>query len=155
MEFKDFDYLLNKKDENQEMIFNDKRLLGENDNLICEIIRKNMIDEFLNYIQQNNYSLSSNIPHSIFETNAFLLKRNPTLIEYSAFFGSFNIFKYLVDQDIDLTPSIWIYAIHSQNKKIIDLLKQKNIQPESYDKCFIESLKYHHNELALYFKKIY
>ena len=102
------------------------------------------------YIQQNS-DFSNYIPHSIFETNLFLLNKTPSLIEYSAFFGSFNIFKYLVDHDAKLTPSLWIYAIHSGCEEIIHFLEENKIQPESYKKCFVESIKCHHNELAIYF----
>ena len=143
-------FTFDQEDENQQIIFDEKRFLGENDSSICEIIRNDLINEFLIFIQQDSESLNQ-IPHSIFETNSFLLNKTPTLIEYSAFCGSFNIFQYLACDDARLTPSIWIYAIHSRCKEIIHFLEEKQIQPESYEKCFVEAIKCHHNELALYF----
>ena len=56
--------------------------------------------------------------------------RNETnLVEYAAFFGSIQIFKYLLVNQVKLIPSLWIYAIHSRNPEIIHLLEENNIEP--------------------------
>ena len=76
--------------------FFEKRKIGENDNHICQLIRKDLIEEFIVYVNRNNISLESLINPSIFETNSFLLKnKEVSLIEYAAFFGSIQIFQYL------------------------------------------------------------
>lgn len=145
--------------QNQEIynidLFNQKRMLGENDNEICKLIQKDLIDDFKSYIQRSNYCLESKIPFSIFETNLFLLKNEASFIEYSAFFGSFNIFQYLYNQNVNTTPSIWIYAIHGSNIEIIQFLENHNIKPVSYEKCFIESIKCHWHELTIYLLQKY
>ena len=53
---------------------------------------------------------------------------------------------------VDLTPSLWIYAIHSKNAEIIHLLEENDIKPddESYRNCFKESIKCHHDDIANY-----
>ena len=66
--------------------YEEKRNIGENDNPICEIIRKDSVDDFIRFVQLNNVQLDSTIEYSIFETNSFLLKNEPLLIEYAAFF---------------------------------------------------------------------
>ena len=91
---------------------------------------------------------------SIFETNPFLIKRKASLIEYAAFFGSIQIFKYLQLNNVELTPSLWLYAIHCNNPEIIHLLEENHVIPEdkSYFECYKESIKCHHNNIANYIK---
>lgn len=68
-------------------IFYEKRLEGENDNYICELIRLNKVNGFDNYNNRNKLSFNSYIPKSIFETNSFLIDKDRIkLIEYAAFF---------------------------------------------------------------------
>ena len=78
--------------------------------------------------------------------------KNTTLIEYSAFFGAIQIFQYLRLNNVELKPSLWLYAIHSRNAELIDLLESLNIDPpnEEYKTCLCESIKCHHNEIADY-----
>ena len=67
--------------------FYEKRKEGENDSFICKIIRKDLIEDFIIYVKKQLYPLNSKIDPSIYETNTFLLKnKNPSLIEYAAFF---------------------------------------------------------------------
>lgn len=74
--------------------FDRKRETGENDTYIAEMIRNDLVDDFISYVTRTNTSLTSTIPHSIFETNLYLYGKNPTLIEYTAFSGSIQIFHY-------------------------------------------------------------
>ena len=134
--------------------FQEKRQIGENDTSICELIRKDSIEQFIMHVEKNSCLLDSKIGSSYFETNSFLLKKNPTLIEYAAFFGSIQIFRYLYLNNVELTPSLWLYAIHGENPEIINILEEKGIDPEdsTYLKCLEESIKCHNNDFASYFK---
>ena len=138
--------------------FYEKRKIGENDNYICQLIQKDSINEFVFYTNLNNYSLDSTINQSIFETNSFLLKNDKkvTLIEYAAFFGSIKIFLYLRNK-VEVKPSIWQYAIHSDNAKIINQLELNNIEPtnQNYEECFKESIKCHHYNISDYIQNNY
>ena len=83
--------------------FDKKCEIGENHSFICELIRNDSIEEFVQFINRKNYSIKTMIKHSIFETNSFLLKnKNVSLIEYAAFFGSIQIFQYLRLNNIEL-----------------------------------------------------
>ena len=137
--------------------YEQKRLIGENDSYISSLIRSDSINDFIEYISQFNISISSEINQSIFETNQFLIDKKPTLIEYAGFFGSIQIFKYLLVNKATLTPSLWLYAIHSNNPELIHLLEENNIKPDdaTFEECFEESIKCHHNELANYFENNY
>lgn len=141
--------------------FYEKRKIGENDNEICEIIRKDSIEEFITYVKKTNYSLSSRIKPSIYETNVSLLYSKPNLIKYAAFFGSVQIFKYLYQNNVKQHPSLWIYAAHSDNSEMISTLEENKIIKKKYNKtlvfkrCFEESIKCHHNDVSNYIQNNY
>ena len=100
-------------DLNDLSLIEEKRQIGENDSILCSLIRKNSIDEFVAFVNQQNIPLDSRIPASIYETHSFLLKnKNPKLIEYAAFFGSIQTFQYLKMNDVQLKPSLLLFAIH-------------------------------------------
>ena len=132
----------------------DKKLLlnGENDHHICELIRNDMIDDFIKFVGKEKAPLNRLIEKSIFETNPFLTNKKVSLIEYVAFFGSINIFKYLLNHGIKAGPSLWEFAVHGRNNDIINLLKEKKIEPKNKIICYEEAIKCHHNEIARYIK---
>ena len=138
--------------ESDSQTFEQKRKSGENDDPVCQMIRNDSVNDFMSHVKQNNVDLNSTVKPSIFETNAFLIDKTPSLIEYAAFFGSIEIIKFLESSEVKLTPSLWIYAIHSQKPELIHFLEEKKVLPEdeSYRKCFIESLKCHHPEFTNY-----
>ena len=135
----------------------EKRKNYENENPICELIRKDLIDEFIIFVNKNDIQLRTEINPSVIETNEFLMIQKPSLIEYAAFFGSIKIFKYLLSNNIGLTPQIWLYSIHGNNPEIIGLIEDQNVEPpnNSYEMCFEEAIKCHHNDIAEYFKNNY
>ena len=129
-----------------------KRQIGENDSFICTLIRTDSVVEFISYINKKCISTSSKINHSIFETNSFLNENDPTLIEYAAYFGSIQIFNYLRMSEAELTPTLLLYGIHSNNADLIHLLEGINFEftEEINEKCLIESIKCHHNDISNY-----
>lgn len=140
--------------------FEEKREQGENDSYICSLIRKDLIEEFVSYVNRTNLSISGQIPTSIFETNHFLIKKpETTLIEYAAFFGSIQVFQYLRLNKIELMPSLWLYSIHGRNGELIHLLEENHVNASEYDndfkKCLRESIKCFHSELTNYFRNHY
>lgn len=134
-----------------------KKNIGENDNDICKLIQKDSIDDFISFIVNNKIDISSRIDLSIFETNSFLLKKGSTLIEYAAFYGSLNIFKYLYSKKAKISQSIWLYAIHGKNPIIINIIKKTNFPKEEIDYTAIynESIKCHYKDVSMYLEKNY
>ena len=132
--------------------FNKKREIGENDDYLCNLIRNDQIVDFIICFEQNNISPTTIIKSSIYETNLFLINKEVSLIEYSAFCGSIQIFKYLHIQKVQLTTSIWPYAIHGRNAEIIQFLEEQKIKTlcDSRQYLVIESIKCHHNEITEY-----
>lgn len=134
------------------------RRIGENETTICQLIREDSIKDFIIHINATNFPLTKLIKPSFFETNAFLQDRFTTLIEYSAFYGSCQIFKYLYYNKCELTPTLYICAIHGDNPEIIDFLENylpyQNI-PNLANDCYFEAIKCYNNEMAYYFKDNY
>ena len=144
--------------------FYEKRKEGENDSQICELIRNDMITEFIAYVNLNDVWLNSKIQPSIYETNSFLLKKQVktnqkddgiSLIEYAVFFGSIQIFKYLQREGVKLTTSMWLLdlAVHGKNAEMIRFLEDNLVELDNllYNFAFYESIKCHHNDIANYF----
>ena len=133
--------------------FDEKCKLGENHSYICSLIRNDNVKEFVSYVNQKCINLRTRkIKHSIFETNPFFKNSSPSLIEYATFFGSIQIFNYMRMNKVELSSSLWIYAIHSNNAEMIHLLEQYHVKPidSSYEDCFKEAVKCHHNSVANY-----
>lgn len=134
--------------------FNEKRQKGENDSILCSLIRDDSINEFVLYTTEKNILLSSNITPSIFETNSLLLKKKIiSLIEYAAFYGSIKIIQYLKRKGVDLMQSMWIYAIHSNDIRLIHFFEDRQFFPDEnmIFKLIKESIKCHNDNFSDYF----
>lgn len=137
-------------------VFENNRKIGENDLYVCNLIRNDLVEDFIAYTTKSCMNLSSNINRkSIFETNSFLMERTPTLTEYATYFGSIQIFKYLAINNVQLKPSLWEYAVYSNNAEIIHLLEEHKVKCNDYCMCFNDSIKCHHNNIATYIKENY
>ena len=129
--------------------FNEKRKLGENDEYICQLMRDDNIDEFISYVNQNCINLTSFIESSIFETNPSLLKEKISLFNYSAFFGSIQIFKYLFSNGNALSLKEWPFIIHGQHPEMIQIFFDKYaLYNDELDECLTDSFKFHHNDIS-------
>lgn len=71
--------------------FNENRLIGENENEICRLIRQDLVKDFIVYVNKENIDLKTPIQKSIYETNSLLLQNqgNIALIEYAFFMVQF------------------------------------------------------------------
>lgn len=138
--------------------FDEKRKIGENDSYICKLVREDLIDDFITYVNQTNYNLEVLIEVSPYETNEFLKNQSkPALIEYAAFFGSLQIMKYMYLNHVRFTPSLLLYAIHGSNAEMIHFLEENDVKPiaHMFDLCLGESIKCHHNDIATYLNNNY
>lgn len=128
------------------------RSTGENRSNISKLIRTDSVEEFIQLINKNSISVNDKIAHSNFETNPLLYSKEPKLIQYAAFFGSIQIFKYLQLSGAELDPDLWIYVVHSKSGELIHLLEEIGIDPpnKSYESCLEEAIKCHHNDIANY-----
>lgn len=132
-----------------QQLFKQLREMGENDSYIANLIRNDNLEMFQSCIDQPEYSVNDKIPLSFFESNPFLLSHKATLIEYAAFFGSINIFNYLLENNALKSPEAWLYAIHGKNMDIIKSLERCFVIPKEFHKsCLLESIRCHHNDIA-------
>ena len=74
------------------------------------------------------------------------------MIEYAVFYGSIQIFQYLLTNGIKLNPSLWNYAVHGCNEEIIHILEENKIEPlyKKYEDVLIKSIEFHHNDTVNY-----
>ena len=150
---REFKFFYEKFSKNLPANFFGQRQIGQNEKEISKLIREDLIDEFITYVSKNDYPLNSYIEKSIYETNVFLNKQDQTtLIEYASFFGSTQIFKYLYKNGVELTSSLLIYGIHSDNPEMIQILEENHVATpnKSYEESIKESIKYHHNDITNY-----
>lgn len=133
-----------------------KKLEGENDNYICQIIRNDSVGKFISYAKINGLNVSQKIPSSKFETNELLMKKSPSLIEYACFFGSVQIFRYLRANEAEINKSIWPYAIHGCHEEIIKTLLSQDdlVDNDVYVQCVLESIKCHYSSVTMYFQSL-
>ncbi|KAK8865391.1 hypothetical protein M9Y10_010936 [Tritrichomonas musculus] len=135
--------------------FEENRKIGENSEYICQLIRNDDIKEFIVYVNKNSISLNKTIPNNIFETNSFFFdryKNDNTLIAYAAFFGSIQIFRYLLLNGVNLNKNTWNYAVHGGNGEIIHLIEENGIEPPLYiyESCLDHSIKSHQIDVTNY-----
>ena len=53
-----------------------------------------------------------------------------------------------------LTPSLWIYAIHSNKPELIHFLEENNVEPPNKNciECILHSIECHHNNITDYIR---
>lgn len=147
------------KEEANNSSFEENREKGENENHLCQLIRNDSIKEFTDYINQNNLPINkTKIELSSYETNPFLMRSvKISLIEYTVFYGSIEIVKYLHQNKVDINPSIWLCAVHSNNLELINFLEDNKVIPKdnNYISSYLEAIKCYHNNIAHYIQDKY
>ena len=138
--------------------FEKKRQIGQNEDYICELIRNDSVEEFIQYTQRKNIPLDTTVINpSIFETNHYLADKQVSLIEYAAFFGSLQIYQYLRFNKVNIDDDLFMFAIHGQNPEIIHLFEDDEIlqklDEDQREKMYEESIKCHHNDIANYLRE--
>lgn len=133
--------------------FEQNRKIGENNSYICKLIRNDSVEDFISYATRTNLNLRSELGTSIFETNTFLIKNNPTIIEYAEFYGSIEIFQYLLLNGVQMNPISWFYTIHGNNAEMVHILEDHHVSTifhGSYSKCLEASIQFHNKAVADY-----
>lgn len=137
--------------------FQNYRRIGHDSSEIAQIIRNDDLTEFQQIFSQNNMSFEHVLDKSLFESDK-LLSTPPNLIEYSAFFSSINIFKFLyllLSQVEEYEPkkiySLYLFAIAGGSFEIIHLVENLNLDTNLIDKQAMKySIYYHQNDLCEY-----
>ena len=82
-----------------------------------------------------------------------MIQNQPSLIEYSAFFGSIQIFQYLFINNVAIEEQkLSLYSIHSNRADMIHLFESYGIlkTEEIIEGYFLESIKCHHKQISEY-----
>lgn len=136
------------------------RRIGHDDCTVSKLIRDDDIENFQLFISNTNLDFDSKIQSSVFESNT-LINQMPTLIEYSAFFGSINIFKFLLlqlekqnyfneDSEKKL-KKLYEYSIVGGCFEIIHIVEGINSNLNLIDRhCIKLAISYHQNKIADY-----
>ena len=92
--------------------------------MIVELIKNDNIKDFITYFEQNS-NINSQV---LIKSDDPFLNHNPNLISLSSYFGSVNIFKFLLQNDVDYTAtdslgrSFIHYAASGGSIEIFDIL---------------------------------
>ena len=66
---------------------------------ICEIIKKDSVNEFISYIEKNNLSFSDQI-YDVDDILVYITHEKIPMIEFAAECGSIQIFRYLLSKNL-------------------------------------------------------
>ncbi|OHT01228.1 hypothetical protein TRFO_32013 [Tritrichomonas foetus] len=128
---------------------NEKHLLNlkeeKIDDEFLEIIKKDEIDMFLNYISKYEIELGSSIDHSMFiyEYIPRIFNGIVSYIDYIAYWHSNEIFKYVILSKIKFQPQVYFYAIASRNVEVINILNDYNEINFQKELCISYSINTH------------
>ncbi|OHS95863.1 hypothetical protein TRFO_10266 [Tritrichomonas foetus] len=121
--------------------------LAINPDELAIAIRKDNFEDFQTIISNSNLDINMTIDNSQYERFNFINCR-PTLLEFSAFFRSIIIFKYLLMNGAKLTPKLPKFATAGGNYEIIHILESRNM---SFDGCLDIAIAYFREDLINYF----
>ena len=127
-----------------------KRKSGMNHLKIARLIQLDDAESLQELVAQDNLQIDFKIPKSDFETCDFLnkLKCRITMIEYAAFLGSVNVFKFLLLQKASMNSFIADIASAGGNADIIHLLEQQHV---TFNQSSLEAaIICHQNQLFEY-----
>ncbi|OHT11046.1 hypothetical protein TRFO_19450 [Tritrichomonas foetus] len=116
-------------------------LEGRNPEDYLVAIQNDDVDSLISIISQRNLNVNDTIEYFEYEISYFF-KKQATLIEYSAFYGSVNCFKYLLNQcDLNYSPLLAEFAIAGGNHEIIHLVENHS----KFNTNILEiSIQFHH-----------
>lgn len=123
------------------------RRSGRNGRKICEIIRNDNLSEFQQILSSTTAKITDTIPPSLFERFEMINQKGIGFIEYSAFFGSINIFKFLLANKVKVPPNLGQFAIAGGNYEIVHLCEEQNV---SFDDCLKVAIQFKQDELVEY-----
>ena len=92
--------------------------LGVNSFQMLVFLRNDNIEKFSQFAKSPQFKHDDKVFSSVYERCTFINER-PKLIEYAAFFGSVECFKFLLSLGAEKTPGIMRYAVCSGNTEII------------------------------------
>jgi hypothetical protein len=103
------------------------RSLDKHPWILAQYIDQDDVDGAQAFVTMNFLDVNQAVPVSPFQLREFLgVPHNPSLLEYSALFGSLRCFKYFLMAGAKLTGSVGYCAIAGKNSEIIRLCEQRD-----------------------------
>ena len=119
---------------------------GINPAEVAKAIRSDNIVSLQQISTYHNFDFNQKIVPSLYERFSFINHNNVSLIDYAAFFGSINCFKFLLLNGSDI-KNTGIYAIAGGNLEIFHICEKKNsLTYKSYEISII----FHQNNIFYY-----
>ncbi|OHT01640.1 hypothetical protein TRFO_31526 [Tritrichomonas foetus] len=117
---------------------------------ISHIIRSDNAILFQEYFAKTNLDVNSEVPECFYEINKELSKneRKLSMLDYASYFGSLDIFKYLLLNNAEISQFTPIYAVIGGNSEIMHILEDSKVIFTS--KCMKKAIKYHRNNIFNY-----
>ncbi|KAH0793308.1 ankyrin repeat protein [Histomonas meleagridis] len=114
---------------------------------LCYYIKEDELENFQNYLSKNpTFNINQKIPSPQYTAPFYVcFELSIDLLSLSAFYGSLQIFKYLIEQNVQITKRCSLYAVAGGHSDIINILKEKGV---SFSDCFYTSVQYHRYELS-------
>ena len=119
---------------------------GVNHLEIAKIIRNDDIQKLQEISSKADFDFNQGVVPSLYEIFSFINKRNISLIDYAAFFGSIKCFKFLMLNGSDL-KNTGKYAIAGGNLEIIHLCEQND---SSFEESYEAAVEFHQNDVFHY-----
>jgi hypothetical protein len=103
------------------------RCLDKHPWTLAQCIDEDDVDGAQTFVTLNFLDVNQGVPVSPFQLREFVgVPLNPSLLEYSALFGSLRCFKYFLMAGAKLTGSVGYCAIVGKNSEIIRLCEQRD-----------------------------
>ncbi|KAK8889561.1 hypothetical protein M9Y10_034311 [Tritrichomonas musculus] len=141
-----------KKPKNIKTMQNDEyRFYGHNEDNIAKIIRNDDVHSLNKALKLDELLLNSTIHTSRYETFDFVKSfgKKPSLIEYSAFFGRVNVFRYLLERGAVVSEVLPEFAVCGGSIEIIHSLEE-NKHLTFGAECLQASVEFFQYELIEY-----
>lgn len=119
--------------------------LGMNTIPIYYSLRFDRIDDFLKFTASSQFKNDGKVMNSIYERCSFVNEK-PRMIEYAAFFGSTECFKYFILNCEDKSPGLLRYAVCSGNAEIIKICS--DLKSTTFIGTLGLSIEYHHQAIS-------
>ncbi|OHT06350.1 hypothetical protein TRFO_05523 [Tritrichomonas foetus] len=118
---------------------------------IARLIRDDNVEEFTSYCVKQNIGFNTKIPHSIYEQYSMINSHfdMPTLLEYSAYFCSIKVFKFLWLQITEYPNTLPTFAVAGGDPEIINIIESK--KKKDFDSlCVKIAIEYDRPEIIEY-----
>lgn len=125
------------------------RSSGLNQDKLAFLIRSNDAVGFQSYHSSTNINLDQRLT-SYYEECRFSEKQL-SLIEYAAFFGAIDVFKYLILNNATFSANLPKFAVIGGNYEIIHILEQNGLKFND-TMALNTAIKYHRNDIVEYIK---